>query len=108
MKTARGSLQTLLLAALVVFQRTSASSVVEVEIEPGIMSATESQTPPSSFPKLSGMNGEEAKAILEKDHPSLSVHLVPEDSMVTMDYREDRVRIFVGKDGKVARVPILG
>jgi Potato inhibitor I family len=83
-------------------------STVEVEIDQGTMSATASQTPPSTFPRLNGMNGEEAKRILEKEYPSLSVHLVPEDSMVTMDFREDRVRLFVGPDGKVARIPVLG
>ncbi|KAG7359028.1 Potato inhibitor I family protein [Nitzschia inconspicua] len=80
---------------------------VEVEIERGTMSAS-SQTPPPSFPQLKGMDGEEAKKTIEKQFPSLSVLLVPEDSMVTMDYREDRVRIFVDPNGKVATVPLLG
>ena len=33
---------------------------------------------------------------------------VPERSMVTMDMREDRVRIVATRDGNVARVPIVG
>lgn len=84
-----------------------ATEVVEVEIRQGtIMSA--SKDPPSSFPSLNGVEGEEAKKIIEKEFPSLSVQVVPEDSMVTMDFREDRVRIFVNADGKVARAPMLG
>ena len=33
---------------------------------------------------------------------------VPERSMVTMDMREDRVRIVATRDGNVASVPIVG
>ena len=29
-------------------------------------------------------------------------------AMVTMDFREDRVRVFVAEDGKVARAPRIG
>jgi hypothetical protein len=36
------------------------------------------------------------------------VHVVPENSMVTMDFREDRVRIFVDGEGKVVSAPTLG
>lgn len=102
---------TILLALLAVclsFSPSSSSDAVEVEIEQGIMSATASSSPPNSFPDLNGIPGEEAKSKIEKEYPSLLVQIVPEDSMVTMDYREDRVRIFVDTDGKVARVPILG
>lgn len=59
---------------------------------------------------LVGMMGKEAKqAILDVDS-SLdgNVHILPHDVMVTMDYREDRVRIFVGDDGKVVRQPMIG
>eukprot|EP00539_Tryblionella_compressa_P015231 CAMPEP_0178835808 /NCGR_PEP_ID=MMETSP0746-20121128/11830_1 /TAXON_ID=913974 /ORGANISM="Nitzschia punctata, Strain CCMP561" /LENGTH=67 /DNA_ID=CAMNT_0020498419 /DNA_START=196 /DNA_END=399 /DNA_ORIENTATION=- len=63
---------------------------------------------PSSFPELTGLPGEEAKAKIEKEYPSLLVQVIPEDSMVTMDYREDRVRIFVDASGKVARDPRPG
>ena len=57
---------------------------------------------------LIGMNGEEAKAAIEAIDPLLSVHIVPEGSMVTSDFRDDRVRIFVDKDGNVAREPRIG
>lgn len=60
---------------------------------------------------LEGMTGEEAKAevlggnknLLEKD-----IHILPHDAMVTMDYNEERVRIFVGDDGRVVRQPMVG
>lgn len=68
---------------------------------------------PSTFPGLLGMHGEDAKAKLRNEYPSkdlLSViQVIPENSPVTMDYREDRVRIFVDKEtGKVTCVPQIG
>ncbi|KAL9187360.1 hypothetical protein ACHAXT_001463 [Thalassiosira profunda] len=57
---------------------------------------------------LVGMMGEDAKAAVLAGNSGLTVHVLPQDSMVTMDYREDRVRIFVGDDGKVVRQPKIG
>jgi hypothetical protein len=64
----------------------------------------------SAWPEKSlvGMTGEAAKNEIKDVDPSLEVHVLPEDSMVTMDYREDRVRIFVDADGKVVRQPNAG
>ena len=59
---------------------------------------------------LLGMTGEEAKAAVLAGDSSLleeNVHILPSDSMVTMDYRLDRVRIFV-KDGVVVSQPQHG
>jgi len=59
---------------------------------------------------LVGYTGEDAKfAILAatKDE-EMNVFIVPEDSMVTMDYRTDRVRVFVNDEGKVVRQPKIG
>ena len=42
------------------------------------------------------------------ERPDVTVLLVPKDSMVTMDHRDDRVRIFTTDDGKVARPPRVG
>ena len=59
---------------------------------------------------LVGMTGEEAKqAILAVDSTlDGKIFILPQDAMVTMDYREDRVRIFVDDDGKVVRQPKRG
>lgn len=54
------------------------------------------------------MTGEEAKSVIETINPSLDVHTVPEGSMVTADYRLNRVRIWVDKNGNVAREPQRG
>lgn len=59
---------------------------------------------------LVGMSGDDAKAAVLEGDPTLlekNVHILPHDAMVTMDYREDRVRIFV-KDGLVVSQPIVG
>ena len=59
---------------------------------------------------LVGYTGEDAKfAILAatKDE-EMNVIIIPEDSMVTMDYRTDRVRVFVNEEGKVVRQPKIG
>lgn len=60
------------------------------------------------WPELAGKTGEEAKAAILKDDSKLQVDVLPEGSMVTMDYRLDRVRIFVDEAGKVARAPRKG
>ena len=62
----------------------------------------------SAWPELKGMAGEEAKKALEREACLNVVQIVPQDSMVTMDYREDRVRLFVDDDGKVVDIPRVG
>jgi Potato inhibitor I family len=73
-------------------------------------SASSNMTPdvPSSFPELVGLTGEQAKADLTAKYPALKVYVLREGSIVTMDYRMDRVRIFVDEDGVVSRPPKLG
>mmetsp|Transcript_93180 Transcript_93180/g.268188 ORF Transcript_93180/g.268188 Transcript_93180/m.268188 type:complete len:131 (-) Transcript_93180:30-422(-) len=62
----------------------------------------------NSWPELVGLDGQEAKAKLEEQEPDKKIFLIPEGRMVTMDYRTDRIRIFLDGDGKVSRAPILG
>ena len=54
------------------------------------------------------MTGEEAKQGIHNVDPSLQIDIIPEGSMVTMDHRIDRVRIFVNTDGVVADQPHKG
>mmetsp|Transcript_30910 Transcript_30910/g.67821 ORF Transcript_30910/g.67821 Transcript_30910/m.67821 type:complete len:152 (-) Transcript_30910:168-623(-) len=60
------------------------------------------------WPDLVGKSGEEAKAAILADDPKLTVHVLPDGSMVTMDFRLDRVRIFVDEEGKVVGTPRKG
>ena len=80
----------------------STAASEEEEAEQADMSKT-------SWLELVGVDGETAKATVEAENPSLSqVIVIPDDAMVTSDYREDRVRIFVDGEGKVARAPTIG
>ena len=60
------------------------------------------------WPDLVGKSGEEAKAAIQADDSKLTVHVLPDGSIVTMDFRMDRVRIFVNEEGKVVRTPRKG
>eukprot|EP00339_Tiarina_fusa_P016542 CAMPEP_0117016380 /NCGR_PEP_ID=MMETSP0472-20121206/12920_1 /TAXON_ID=693140 ORGANISM="Tiarina fusus, Strain LIS" /NCGR_SAMPLE_ID=MMETSP0472 /ASSEMBLY_ACC=CAM_ASM_000603 /LENGTH=68 /DNA_ID=CAMNT_0004720411 /DNA_START=289 /DNA_END=495 /DNA_ORIENTATION=- len=63
----------------------------------------------TSWPELVGMTGQDAQATLRTEHPDWTIQVIPDGSMVTMDYREDRVRIFVdANDGKVVKAPTIG
>ncbi|CAJ1962947.1 unnamed protein product [Cylindrotheca closterium] len=62
----------------------------------------------TDFPEMVGMNGAEAKAQLESQFPSFQIDIVPWDAMLTMDYREDRIRIKVDESGKVKKSPRVG
>ena len=75
------------------------------------MAGQETEQTRREWPELVGKPGEEAKEIILATGAAIgvtTVQIVPEDSMVTMDYRTDRVRIFVDSNGKVARTPIVG
>merc|ERR550514_441334 len=54
---------------------------------------------------LVGKSGEEAEAVIKSIEPSMKTYIVDKDAMVTADHNVNRVRIFVDKQGKVARQP---
>lgn len=58
------------------------------------------------WPELLGKPGTEAKAIIEGRRPGCKVHVIREGSSVTHDYRTNRVRVYVDKDGIVKCVKI--
>jgi len=62
-----------------------------------------------TWAELVGADGEAAVATIRSERPDLAVvETVPADAMVTMDFREDRVRVFVDDAGKVAQPPKCG
>ncbi|WP_327257286.1 serine protease inhibitor [Streptomyces sp. NBC_01244] len=63
--------------------------------------------PKSEWPELMGKPAEEARRQIRAEFQEIAVHVVPEGSMVTMDFNEQRVRLFV-KDDKVVREPRRG
>ncbi len=63
----------------------------------------------NSWPELVGVSGESAKSRILSYRPDIkTIQIIPQGSMVTMDFREDRVRIFVDQQGKVAKSPHIG
>eukprot|EP00200_Dunaliella_tertiolecta_P005691 CAMPEP_0202354346 /NCGR_PEP_ID=MMETSP1126-20121109/9706_1 /ASSEMBLY_ACC=CAM_ASM_000457 /TAXON_ID=3047 /ORGANISM="Dunaliella tertiolecta, Strain CCMP1320" /LENGTH=68 /DNA_ID=CAMNT_0048946801 /DNA_START=153 /DNA_END=359 /DNA_ORIENTATION=- len=61
-----------------------------------------------TWPELVGKPYAEAEAVIKRDAPGILVSKVKPGSMMTMDYREDRVRVFVDNDDKVEKAPSLG
>jgi len=60
------------------------------------------------WPELVGKTGDEAAAAVKADRPDVTVEVKEEKSPCTMDYRVDRVRIFVNADKKVVSAPQTG
>ncbi len=81
-----------------------------LHVSPDGFELDEQQNPPqrAEWPHVLGMDGEEAKQLILNDVPDSQVHIVPQKSMVTMDHRKDRVRIFVDSNQKVVRTPKVG
>lgn len=62
-----------------------------------------------SWPECVGMKAEQARLfLLEETHNAVQVEIIPQDSIVTADYRTDRVRVFVSEDGIVTKEPRIG
>ena len=55
-----------------------------------------------------GVQGEVAEQTVQKENPSVKAVMVAEGSFVTQEFRHDRVRIWVDKQGLVTRVPKIG
>lgn len=60
------------------------------------------------WPACVGMTGEECTTYIQEYTTGLTIVIVPEGSMVTADFREDRVRIWVDSDGFVVVTPNKG
>jgi Potato inhibitor I family len=58
---------------------------------------------------LVGMSGNEARLIILQDMPSAIVEILPWGTLVFMEYRTDRVRIFIDEEtGEVKETPRIG
>jgi len=67
--------------------------------------APECGGPKTSWPEVVGLSVEEAKKVILKDKPDADIVVLPTGSPVTLDYRPNRVRIFVDT---VAQTPHVG
>jgi Potato inhibitor I family len=62
----------------------------------------------SHWPHLVGKSVSEVLKTIKEERPELHVVEVPQNSMVTMDMRFDRVRIFSDVYGNVVKPPRVG
>ncbi|CAL9152599.1 glu S.griseus protease inhibitor-like [Musa acuminata AAA Group] len=62
----------------------------------------------SSWPELVGVKGETAVTTIECENPTVKAVIVEVGSVVTADFRCDRVRVWVDKAGIVAEIPRIG
>ncbi|CAF1352813.1 unnamed protein product [Rotaria sordida] len=62
----------------------------------------------SSWPELVGREGTYAVQYIKEKTGFTDVFIVLEGSLVTLDYRTDRVRVFVNTKGVVIQIPYIG
>ncbi|KAA0049292.1 hypothetical protein IC582_012623 [Cucumis melo] len=61
-----------------------------------------------SWPQLVGVGGSVAKAIIERENPNVRAVVLEVGTPVTKDFRCNRVRVWVNKNGLVASPPTIG
>uniref|UniRef100_A0A5B7CAU7 Putative subtilisin inhibitor CLSI-I n=1 Tax=Davidia involucrata TaxID=16924 RepID=A0A5B7CAU7_DAVIN len=62
----------------------------------------------TTWPEVVGLTAEEAERKIKEDMPRAQIQVVPPNHFVTMDYRGDRVRLFIDSSGKVSQPPRIG
>jgi hypothetical protein len=63
----------------------------------------------SSWPELVGVNGEAAAVTIVRENPKVAgTIIVKEGMMVTMDFRSDKVQVWVDKNGTMKQTPQIG
>ncbi|KAF6987328.1 hypothetical protein CFC21_004983 [Triticum aestivum] len=62
----------------------------------------------TEWPELVGKSVEEAKKVILEDKPEAWIVVLPVGTVVTMEYRIYRVRLFVDKLNTIAQVPRVG
>lgn len=60
------------------------------------------------WPKCVGMTGEDCVSYIESNTEGLTIVIVPEGSVVTQDFRTDRVRVWVDAKDIVFAAPSRG
>lgn len=58
---------------------------------------------------LLNKNVDDAKVIIQRDRPDVEIDVLEQNSMVTMDYRMNRVRVFINPETQtVTAIPRIG
>ncbi|KAL4439013.1 hypothetical protein ABPG77_006950 [Micractinium sp. CCAP 211/92] len=97
----------LLLAAVVVASGAWATIAADGDPEQSlVVPQFDQMTQKNTWPELVGRKAEDAKAALEAELPTgMRVFLVPQGSMVTMDFRTDRIRVFYNEQTRLVVAP---
>lgn len=62
----------------------------------------------TTWPELVGLTAEEAERKIKEEKPGAQIQVVQPDCFVTMDFRQNRVRLHVDSLGKIERAPRIG
>ncbi|WJX12037.1 hypothetical protein P8452_02577 [Trifolium repens] len=62
----------------------------------------------NTWPEVVGMDGDEAAKKIERENEKVDAIVVPVGYVVIMDFRCNRVWVWVDKHGIVTRVPKIG
>ncbi|KAI3525838.1 hypothetical protein L1887_04967 [Cichorium endivia] len=62
----------------------------------------------TTWPELVGMKAEDATKKIKEEMLGAMIHVVPQDSFLTMEFRSNRVRLFVDSSQNVVRAPRIG
>ncbi|URE16582.1 Potato inhibitor I family [Musa troglodytarum] len=62
----------------------------------------------NAWPEVVGLTAEDAEKRIKEDKPEAHVQVVPPNHIVTADYNEGRVRIFIDLSGRVFKAPVVG
>ncbi|KNA20992.1 hypothetical protein SOVF_047430 [Spinacia oleracea] len=62
----------------------------------------------NAWPELVGRDGHETARIIESENPDVQATVLPVGSMVTLDFRCDRVRVWVDSYNNVNAIPRIG
>ncbi|GMP85518.1 hypothetical protein CsSME_00038637 [Camellia sinensis var. sinensis] len=62
----------------------------------------------TTWPELVGLPAEEAERKIKEEMPEVLIQVVPPDCLVTMEFIESRVRLYVDSSGKIVNPPIIG
>ncbi|XP_024975961.1 subtilisin inhibitor-like [Cynara cardunculus var. scolymus] len=74
-----------------------------------ILEAKQSLPPTkTNWPELMGMKAEDVEKKIKEEMPRATVHVIPQDSFVTMDFVSSRVRLFIDSSQNVVKAPRIG
>ena len=62
----------------------------------------------NSFPQLVGKPGKWANEYLVKLHPGFEILVLPDDSFISKEINNKRIRILIDKKGHVSKAPVIG